>query len=157
MNQPLISIVLCTYNGERFLKEQLDSLLWQTYSNFEIIASDDASQDGTIQILKQYAEDKRITVVLQEKNLGPVKNFEYAVTLAKVEYIAFSDQDDVWLPSKLEKLVASIKESYLDFSDSFLIDEQGNKIDNQLSSLRCMFSTDDTRGFIFSNLVWGHA
>jgi glycosyltransferase involved in cell wall biosynthesis len=77
--------------------------------------------------------------------------------LAKGEYIAFADQDDIWLPEKLERLVASIKENYLVFSDSFLIDESGNKINLRLSQLRCMFSTNDTRGFIFSNIVWGHA
>jgi glycosyltransferase involved in cell wall biosynthesis len=156
MNHPLISIILCTYNGERFLKEQLESLLWQTYPNLEIIVSDDASQDNTVNILNRYMNDKRLRVVFQEKNLGPAKNFEYAVTLAGGEYIAFADQDDIWLPEKLEKLIASIKESYLVFSDSFLIDEYGNKINKQLSQLRCMFSTNDTRGFIFSNIVWGH-
>jgi glycosyltransferase involved in cell wall biosynthesis len=156
MNHPLISIILCTYNGERFLKEQLESLLWQTYPNLEIIVSDDASQDNTVNILNRCMNDKRLRVVFQEKNLGPAKNFEYAVTLAGGEYIAFADQDDIWLPEKLEKLIASIKESYLVFSDSFLIDEYGNKINKQLSQLRCMFSTNDTRGFIFSNIVWGH-
>ncbi len=157
MGDSLVSIILCTYNGELFIKEQLDSLLWQTYPNIEIIISDDASSDGTVNILKQYLHDKRIKIVLQQKNLGPVKNFEYAASLSKGKYIAFADQDDIWLPQKLEKLVASIKDSYLVFSDSFLINEYGNKMNIQLSQLRCMFSTNDTRGFIFSNVVWGHA
>src|SRR6266542_4389331 len=157
MGDSLVSIILCTYNGELFIKEQLDSLLWQTYPNIEIIISDDASSDGTVNILKQYMHDKRIKIVLQQKNLGPVKNFEYAASLSKGKYIAFADQDDIWLPQKLEKLVASIKDSYLVFSDSFLINEYGNKMNIQLSQLRCMFSTNDTRGFIFSNVVWGHA
>ena len=71
-----IDILLATYNGEKYLKEQLDSILSQTYSNFRLLISDDCSKDGTRKILEEYEKkDKRIQVFFQEKNLGYVKNF----------------------------------------------------------------------------------
>ena len=73
-----IDILMATYNGERYLREQIDSILNQTYSKFRLLISDDCSQDKTREILKEYEEkDKRITVFYQEKNLGYVKNFEF--------------------------------------------------------------------------------
>jgi glycosyltransferase involved in cell wall biosynthesis len=157
MNQPLISIVLCTYNGEQYLEEQMNSLLAQTYYPFEVVVSDDCSTDGTKSLLERYRNDPRVKIVLQEKNLGPVKNFEFASGLAKGDFLAFSDQDDIWLPEKLEKLYAAIGDRWLVYSDSELINEAGVKLGKKLSDLRNMYSGDDTRGFIFSNVVWGHA
>ena len=73
-----IDILMATYNGEKYLREQIDSILNQTYSKFRLLISDDCSQDKTREILKEYEEkDKRITVFYQEKNLGYVKNFEF--------------------------------------------------------------------------------
>ena len=73
-----IDILMATYNGEKYLREQIDSILNQTYSKFRLLISDDCSQDKTREILKEYEEkDKRITVYYQEENLGYVKNFEF--------------------------------------------------------------------------------
>ncbi len=73
-----IDILMATYNGERYLREQIDSILNQTYSKFRLLISDDCSQDKTREILKEYEEkDKRIIVFYQEENLGYVKNFEF--------------------------------------------------------------------------------
>ena len=157
MNQQLISIVLCTYNGEKFLQEQVESLLSQTYKNMEIIVSDDCSTDNTRNVLERYRNDPRFTIVLQERNLGPIKNFEHATSLAKGEFISFSDQDDIWLPEKLEKLHAAIGDKWLVYSDSELVNEEGQRLGKKLSDLRNMYSGNDTRGFVFSNVVWGHA
>lgn len=156
MTNSLISIVLCSYNGERFIKEQIDSLLQQTYPNLEIIISDDASTDGTPEILEGYKNDKRIKLFLQPGNLGPSKNFEFALQQANGEYIAFSDQDDIWLPGKIEKLYSVISDKLLVYSDSELIREDGKPLHKYLSQLRKMYSGDETYGFIFSNVVWGH-
>ena len=156
MTNSLISIVLCSYNGERFIKEQIDSLLHQTYPNLEIIISDDASTDGTRKILEEYKNDKRIKLFLQAGNLGPSKNFEFALQQAKGEYIAFSDQDDIWLPGKIEKLYSVIGDKLLAYSDSELIREDGKPLHKYLSDLRKMYSGNETYGFIFSNVVWGH-
>jgi glycosyltransferase involved in cell wall biosynthesis len=155
--EPLISIVLCTYNGERFLQEQIDSLLQQTWANTEIIVSDDQSSDGTRNILRQYENDRRFHIHFQPVNLGAIRNFEFATGLATGEYIAFSDQDDIWLPEKIEKLYRAIGDHWMAYSDSILVDENGQSLQQQLSGLRRMYSGKDTKGFVFSNVVWGHA
>ncbi len=149
--------MLCTYNGERFLQAQIDSLLQQTWSNFEIIISDDDSDDTTRNILQVYRDDPRFRITYQPKNIGPIHNFEYAAQQAKGEYIAFSDQDDIWLPEKIEKLYKAMGDHWLVYSDSILIDDKGQSLQKNLSQLRRMYSGNDTRGFIFSNVVWGHA
>lgn len=148
--------MLCTYNGERFLQAQVDSLLQQTWRNMEIIISDDHSTDGTREILQQYTADPRFHITYQPINLGAIGNFEFATRQASGEYIAFCDQDDVWLPEKIEKLYAAIGDQWLVYSDSILIDENGQSLRKNLSDLRKMYSGKDTRGFVFSNVVWGH-
>ena len=73
-----VDILLATYNGEQFLKSQIDSILNQTYTDFRLLISDDSSNDSTVSILKEYEKlDKRIVLFLQEKNLGIMKNFEF--------------------------------------------------------------------------------
>jgi len=121
-----IDILLATYNGEKYLKEQIDSILSQTYSNFRLIISDDCSNDRTREILKEYEEkDNRITVYYQEKNLGYVKNFEFLLTKVENEIYALSDQDDVWLPEKIEKYIENMnkEKSDLVFGDLEVVDE----------------------------------
>ena len=99
-----IDVLLATYNGEKYLKEQIDSILNQTYKNIRLIISDDCSKDKTREILKQYEEkESRIKVFYQEKNLGYIKNFEFLLKQVENEYYMLSDQDDVWLPEKIEK------------------------------------------------------
>lgn len=99
-----ISIVMTTYNGEYYLKDQLDSLLKQTIPFEELIIQDDKSKDHTPDIVKEYAStDNRIKFYQNEKNLGWNINFITAIKRAKGEYIALCDQDDIWYPQKLEK------------------------------------------------------
>ena len=99
-----IDVLLATYNGEKYLKEQIDSILNQTYQNIHLIISDDCSKDETQKILKEYKEkDDRITVYIQEQNLGYIKNFEFLLEKVESDYYMLSDQDDVWLPEKIEK------------------------------------------------------
>jgi len=157
MSDPLISIVLCCYNGQQFIKQQIESLLSQTYPNIEIIISDDASTDGTVKILEEFLSEQRIKLFFQPANLGSSKNFEFAVGKAHGDFIAFSDQDDIWLPTKVEKLYAAIGESYLVYCDSELINEKGDKLNKKISDLRRMYAGKDTAGFILFNVVWGHA
>ncbi len=102
MAQELVSIVLCSYNGERFIAEQVNTILKQTYTNIELVVCDDGSTDNTVAILRQLAAgDSRIHIHLNEQNLGYNKNFEQAFGLAKANFIAISDQDDIWHPGKL--------------------------------------------------------
>jgi glycosyltransferase involved in cell wall biosynthesis len=127
MNSELASIVLATFNGEEFLRQQMDSILGQTYQNFELIVVDDMSTDETLSILNQYAAlDDRIHVFPTGKNLGVVDNFERGLRLAKGEYIALSDQDDVFRKDKIELLINALKDNPnrdLVVSDLSLIDE----------------------------------
>jgi glycosyltransferase involved in cell wall biosynthesis len=104
--QPLtISIAMCTYNGEKYLQEQLDSFLQQTRLPDELVVCDDGSQDGTVAILEAFAARAPfpIRLFLNPKNLGVFKNFEKAISLCTGQIIALSDQDDVWLPEKLSR------------------------------------------------------
>lgn len=102
--EPLVSIALATYNGEKFLEKQLESLLLQTYKNLEIIVSDDGSQDRTIQILEKFKQqDVRINYSKNKNPSGFKKNFERAIKLCDGDFIFLCDQDDIWYPEKIEK------------------------------------------------------
>ncbi|PSB59236.1 glycosyltransferase family 2 protein [Chamaesiphon polymorphus] len=105
---PLISIAIATYNGEAFLREQLDSIYSQTYKNIEIIVTDDCSVDSTPQILEEYCQKYGLRYYLNECNLGFLKNFEQAISLCNGEYIALCDQDDVWIDRKIELELSSL-------------------------------------------------
>lgn len=126
-----VDILLAAYNGELFLKPMLDSILSQTYEDISLIISDDASTDGTAKILREYAEkDSRVTVHYQKENLGFVGNFEFLLKQSTAPYVAFSDQDDVWAPEKIETMLSELKASgkSLVYSDMRRIDSEGNVI-----------------------------
>lgn len=131
-----IDILLTTYNGEKYLKEEIDSILNQTYTNFRLLISDDCSKDSTIQILKEYEQkDNRIKVFLQEKNLGYVKNFEFLLTKVENEIYALSDQDDVWNNDKVEKTYKKLKEEDADlvFTDLEIVNEKLETINSSFN------------------------
>ena len=98
---PLISVILTTYNGEKYLAETLESVLNQTYTNLEIIIVDDCSTDSTIDIIKSY-NDERIKLYVNEKNLGIGDNTNKALSLATGEFIMMQDHDDISSPSRAE-------------------------------------------------------
>lgn len=155
---PLVSIALCTYNGARFLEQQVESLLTQTYANIEMLAADDCSTDDTLSILERYAaRDPRIIVSVNERNLGFKRNFEQLAVRCRGVFIAPCDQDDVWSPEKLSTLVAAIGDHALAYCDSALIDEQGAATGYRMSQVVPMLSTDDPVVFAFGNCVSGHA
>lgn len=103
-NSRLVSIAMATYNGAKYLREQLDSIYAQTYRQFEVVVTDDCSTDATISILKEYQIKYGLKYFTNAHTLGFVKNFERAISLCEGDYIALSDQDDVWLPRKIEIL-----------------------------------------------------
>lgn len=113
----MISVCIATYNGEKYIKEQLNSILPQLSDDDEIIISDDGSTDTTLSIVKDY--DRRIKVVRHNKRKEkfildyPTHNFENALHYAKGDIIFLCDQDDVWLPEKVEKMVSDIQNGYL--------------------------------------------
>lgn len=91
-----------TYNGEKYLREQLESIYNQTLLPDEVVVVDDCSSDGTLKILKEYHDRYGLSYYVNDSNLGYNKNFEKAISLCKGDYIALSDQDDVWFPNKIE-------------------------------------------------------
>ncbi len=122
---------MAAYNGEKYLREQVDSILCQTYQDFELIICDDCSTDSTPLILKEFARtDPRIKCYFNESNLGFKKNFEKAINFCAGDYIALSDQDDIWTNDHLELLLDNINDFDFVFSKSSFIDESGKKTGN---------------------------
>lgn len=134
-----VDILLATYNGKKYIKEQLESILNQTYSNFTLFISDDLSTDGTYEILEQYSKkDERIKLFKQEKNLGVVANFEFLLGKVEDKYYAFSDQDDIWLPDKIEKSLNKLITEKADivFTDLEVVDNNLNTISKSYWELK---------------------
>ncbi len=116
-----ISVVVCTYNGERFLRQQLDSLLAQTYPPCEIRIHDDGSTDATVDIVRDYARrDSRVKWHVNRPGLGFNLNFSQAFMQAEGDYVASCDQDDVWHPDKLRHMVEALERHCLAFHNSAL-------------------------------------
>ena len=156
----LISIAIATYNGEKFLKEQLESIINQTYKNLEIIICDDCSTDNTIYIIKDFQKrDKRIKLYKKEKQLGVLKNFEKAISLCNGKYIATSDQDDIWNINKVKILLSEIQDNILIYHDDILIDARGNIVFNSFfkSNEISINKSHITKALILDNWISGHA
>lgn len=118
----MISVCIPTYNGEKFIKQQLDSILFQLAEKDEIIISDDSSTDKTIEIIKSY-KDKRIKLIEHQTFKSPVYNLENALKNAKGDFIFLADQDDIWYPNKIKVLLKHLKNHRLVISDCKLIDK----------------------------------
>ena len=131
-----VTILMSTYNGEEYLKEQLNSLLNQTYKNIEILIRDDGSTDNTLEILKKYSESYDNISFYTGKNLKPAKSFFDLIKKAeKSKYYAFSDQDDVWDKDKVEIAIKMLEKeddnlSKLYFSNTKLVDKNLNELKN---------------------------
>lgn len=131
---------MSTYNGEKYLEEQIESLLRQTYPHIEILIRDDGSTDDTISILKRYEERCENIRIFLEKNVGVTRSFFELLAKSDADYIAFCDQDDIWLEEKVERAVEKlrgIEEPALYCSNKILIDSEANVIlDNHKKMLR---------------------
>ena len=104
MNNPAISVIMTAYNTEKYIKEAIESILNQTFKDFEFIIVDDGSTDNTRLIIEEYAKkDRRIKILYNKKNLGIVKSLNKAIAIAKGKYIARMDSDDVSKLNRLEK------------------------------------------------------
>ncbi len=155
---PLVTIVICTYNGEKYIAAQLDSIIKQTYRNLEIIIADDASADETKNILTRFQqEDKRIKLFFNETNLGYNKNFEKTISLASADYIAISDQDDIWERHKIETMMRDWPPGAL-FVYSLSGDFHGNDFANRKPAPAVHYTAiNDTHKLVFNSPVHGHA
>ena len=130
----MISVCMATFNGERYIKEQLDSILPQLGEFDEVVVSDDNSTDRTIEVIKSYG-DERIRLFEEQSFSSPTFNFENALKQANGDQIFLSDQDDIWAPNKVEIIRDYLKDYDLVVSDAFIIDEFGNQIENSFFEL----------------------
>lgn len=105
-----VAVLLSTYNGEKYIREQLESILEQTYPNIEIYVRDDGSTDGTVSVLEEYEMEDRIHLE-RGGNVGFIKSFEWLIANSgKADYYAFSDQDDVWFSDKIDRAVQKLQD-----------------------------------------------
>jgi glycosyltransferase involved in cell wall biosynthesis len=124
-----LSVALCTYNGEAYLGEQLESLLRQSRAPDELIVCDDASQDGSAAVVEAFARRVRwpVRLFVNDANVGATRNFERAIARCSGDVIALADQDDAWRPTKLERLERALAASPVmgaAFSDADVVDER---------------------------------
>jgi glycosyltransferase involved in cell wall biosynthesis len=155
--EPLVSIALCTYNGAKFIRKQLDSILDQTHANLEVVVVDDCSTDDTYEIISDYAKkDKRIRCFRNEVNQGYNKNFEKAISLTTGDYVAISDQDDIWLPHKIASLLGSIGDEWLIFSNSYYINDQDERIGERTLVMGLDLASSNYKSLLLTNYVTGH-
>ncbi|MEO7122215.1 MAG: glycosyltransferase family 2 protein [Lacisediminihabitans sp.] len=133
---PSVSVALCTHNGARYIEEQLRSILGQTVLPLEVVVSDDASTDGTLELVRHLWTEltgsaPRLVLLHNEIALGVTANFEQAISACTGDLISLSDQDDVWAPGRLEALIAKFEnrpQLSLVFSDARLVSSAGDAL-----------------------------
>ncbi len=157
-DHPLVSVAMCTYNGDKYLQSQLDSIINQSYTNLEIIIVDDGSTDETMKIIQFNAEKEgRIKFYANDHNLGYNKNFEKAFGLCTAEYIAISDQDDVWELNKIETMMSNWhnESSFIySLSGSF----NGEEFSKRKPAPNVLYKQiTDVHHLVFNSPVHGHA
>lgn len=132
---PDISVCIATYNGDKYIYQQLASILKQLKENDEIIISDDSSTDKTLQIINDF-NDRRIKVYPDNKFYSSIFNFENALKKATGEMIFLSDQDDIWEDNKVERICKLLKKYDLVVSDCITIDEEGRVTNDSFFKIR---------------------
>ena len=118
----MVSVCMATKNGATFIKEQLDSILAQLRDEDEIIISDDCSSDDTLTVVRSF-QDPRIRLLESRSEKGIARSFEASLNASHGEYIFLADQDDVWLPEKVNKMIQALKDYDLVMSDCHLVDD----------------------------------
>ncbi len=158
MMESLVSVVMCTFNGEKYITEQIESVLGQSYKKLEVIVVDDCSTDRTVEIVKLFAEgDARLSIEINEVNLGYVKNFEKALRLANGDFIAPCDQDDWWHPEKIKILLDEIGSNDLIYCNSQIVDSQLLGLEKTMADKYNMYQGKSYKPFLINNCISGHA
>lgn len=124
-------IIMPTFNGEKYINEQIMSILNQTYKDFILYIFDDKSTDNTIEVIKKISSlDSRINLIINKEKKGVLKNINDALSTIKANYYFLSDQDDIWLPEKLEKQLKILKKELciMTFTNLLLVDEKGQSL-----------------------------
>ncbi len=136
--EPLVSIITPTFNSQDFLEQTIDSILDQSYKNWELILIDDASTDNTVNLIKDYiSKHSKISLIQNNTNQGAGVSRNKGINAAKGDFIAFLDADDLWIPNKLEVQINFMLKNNVDvcFSSYDLIDEEGNKLYKKVKAL----------------------
>lgn len=156
--RPLISIALCTYNPGEYLVPLLDSLLEQTWRPIEIVCCDDKSTDHSVATLRKYENNHPgiFRIIENEKNLGYIRNFEKCLSLCQGQWIAIADHDDTWKPEKMEVLHNAIGDALMVYSDSLLIDENGQDTGKKISDILRLTNKPRPEAYSFYDFTWGH-
>jgi glycosyltransferase involved in cell wall biosynthesis len=140
----MLSIAMTTYNGEKYIREQIDSILEQIYDDFELVVCDDCSTDSTLDILNEYEQfDKRITIYHNKKNIGFKMNFQKAIQLCRGEFIALSDQDDIWYPDHLAILYENIGKNSLICSNALLVNDKTETLEKTMYDIKGLSNLSD--------------
>lgn len=133
----LVSIITPSYNSSRFISDTIESVLAQSYTNWELLITDDCSTDSTVDIIKSYAkQNHRIKLFIFEQNQGAAASRNNSLKHAKGNYIAFLDSDDTWSPMKIEKQIHFMREHGCAFSFSYyeLMDEKGRLLNRVIKT-----------------------
>ncbi|MPW26979.1 glycosyltransferase [Alkalibaculum sp. M08DMB] len=133
ISENLVSVIMPTYNCANFIGETLDSVINQTYKNWEVIIIDDCSTDNTVEIVKKYMlNDKRIKYYKLDKNSGAAVARNKALDFSEGKYMAFLDSDDIWFPEKLTKQIDFMEQNRYSFTCTSYtkIDEKGNSLNH---------------------------
>lgn len=141
----MISVCMATFNGEKYIECQLRSILQQLNEEDEVVVSDDGSNDRTIDVIKSI-NDSRIRIINNERH-GVAHNFETAINNAKGDYIFLSDQDDEWMPNKVECCLNALKTYDCIVTDCYICDGDGNIINESF------FNLNGTKGGRLYNLI----
>jgi glycosyltransferase involved in cell wall biosynthesis len=152
---------MCTFNGAQFVWEQLHSFLVQTHQPDELIVCDDNSTDETVELVERFAQEApfRLSLRVNEERLGSTANFQQAIERCRSDIIVLSDQDDVWLPEKIERMVEAFESSSttaMFFSDGILINEESQPIGTNLWERTFPHELQiwAHRGELFRALLW---
>lgn len=142
----MISVCLATYNGERYIIEQINSILFQLSNNDEVIISDDNSTDDTLNLIKSIG-DKRIKIFTNDLGQGYTRNFENAIKKSSGEFIFLCDQDDVWMENKVSTMMSALQRADLIVSDALICDGLLN------TTLGSHFELHSTRSGFLPNFI----
>ena len=146
---PTVSVALCTYNGERFLQEQLDSIAMQTRTPDEVVVGDDGSSDLTLEILERWKQSVPFSVRIErnERNLGFAKNFESTLSRCTGDVVFLCDQDDIWFPNRVERMTEALEQDAavgIVICGVDLINQDGKAMSDEASRLYRISYPNDT-------------
>ncbi len=158
MTKHSVSVALTTYNGEKYIAEQLESIIKQSYPAYEIIISDDASKDDTIKIVNQYQKNHPNIKLLENKNnVGMNQNFEQVIRKCSGQLVAICDHDNIWKEDRLEKIIKKFNNEILIYSDSQVIFRNGEPYKKLSEIKKYKFTSGESpKELYYYNAIFGH-